>query len=442
MHYDRYFNSYKDSLVYKIDLKFKGRPPVATLDDAMTVIRTIHRLTRGLRQIVYLVGWQFDGHDSKYPSWEEVGTQCISSFSPDPTESLRRMIRAAAEYNAAVSLHINMIDAYANSPLWDAYVAEELIARNSDGSLRRGCEWGGEQAYDISPVKELRSGRAQRRILGLLEMLPELRQSATIHIDALMAKGSPRENITIADDLEVICEITDFWHEQGIDVTTEILTAYDHIGYFPMVYHHNLDEAGRLKYPPDLLCGGNSEWNTRSGVDFYNFDGWPIKFICPAGGCLYDEAWGRNYPHSISLGRLANLPEFIDEFFRTSIVCRFLNRFMPLKHTQTAEEYKVEFSGGVTSAVDVRTRRLTVFRNGRPVVDGDDFFLDLEPEGKPLMLIYSKSGCEVELPIPEGFMDRSWLDMRIFPAEEAERLPVVGGKVRLRTAPGCVVSLC
>jgi hypothetical protein len=29
-------------------------------------------LTLGLPKIVYLVGWQFSGHDSKYPSWGVV----------------------------------------------------------------------------------------------------------------------------------------------------------------------------------------------------------------------------------------------------------------------------------------------------------------------------------------------------------------------------------
>jgi len=39
------------------------------ITDVLDRIRVIDALTRGIPKIMYLVGWQFQGHDSKYPSW-------------------------------------------------------------------------------------------------------------------------------------------------------------------------------------------------------------------------------------------------------------------------------------------------------------------------------------------------------------------------------------
>lgn len=52
----------------------------------------------------------------------------------------------AKQYNTIVSLHINMFDAYEDSPLWDEYVQNDIIAKNKDGSLRKG-EWGWPISY-------------------------------------------------------------------------------------------------------------------------------------------------------------------------------------------------------------------------------------------------------------------------------------------------------
>ena len=34
------------------------------------------------------------------------------------------------QYNTTVSLHLNMFDAYEDSPLWEQYVKNDIIARN------------------------------------------------------------------------------------------------------------------------------------------------------------------------------------------------------------------------------------------------------------------------------------------------------------------------
>ena len=289
MKFDRFWNTYHDSAVSKIFLKQNGENHVrTTLDQAMEYIRATHDYSGGMHQIVYLVGWQYDGHDSKYPSWGSVGGQCKSSFSQDPRESLRAMMREARKYNADVSLHINMNDAYASSPLWKVYVDNDLICRGKNGNIIKGRVFGGEQSYPISHLKEWRSGFAKKRIQELLELLPELKDTRTIHIDALFGNESPGDKITFKDDIAAIDECTKYWHEIGFDVTTEFLPAYDQIGYFPYFYHLNLDERHKVLYPPTLICGGTG-YSLRSREDYYNKH-W--QNTMPNAGCIYEEAWG------------------------------------------------------------------------------------------------------------------------------------------------------
>jgi hypothetical protein len=38
-------------------------------------------------------------------------------------------------FNTTVSLHINMVDAYKQSPLWAEYVEKDLLARDATGQL-------------------------------------------------------------------------------------------------------------------------------------------------------------------------------------------------------------------------------------------------------------------------------------------------------------------
>ncbi len=69
-----------------------------TFEDALQVIRRVHDITCGVPQVVLLTGWQFEGHDSKYPSWACVNKHL--KHEPDETalESLRWLIREARRF--------------------------------------------------------------------------------------------------------------------------------------------------------------------------------------------------------------------------------------------------------------------------------------------------------------------------------------------------------
>ncbi|MBR2838492.1 MAG: hypothetical protein IKE55_06905 [Kiritimatiellae bacterium] len=430
MKFERFWNTYHDSAVYKIFLKQNGENHVrTTLDQAMEYIRATHDYSGGMHQIVYLVGWQYDGHDSKYPSWGSVGGQCKSSFSQDPRESLRAMMREARKYNADVSLHINMNDAYASSPLWKVYVDNDLICRGKNGNIIKGRVFGGEQSYPISHLKEWRSGFAKKRIQELLELLPELKDARTIHIDALFGNESPGDKITFKDDIAAIDECTKYWHEIGFDVTTEFLPAYDQIGYFPYFYHLNLDERHKVLYPPTLICGGTG-YSLRSREDYYNKH-W--QNTMPNAGCIYEEAWGAAH-WGDRMGQLVNKSAFINNMFHTMILYAYYNKSRPVEHRVDAENYTVRRANGVVSNIRMKDRSLTVTDNGRTVVSNNDFFLDF-PDSGGKVLAFSENGCDRVFKLPPSFADARELKGRRHPDGEDVVLAVKDGSVRLALAP-------
>jgi hypothetical protein len=151
---------------------------------ALDVLRKLDNITCGIPKIMYLVGWQFNGGDTGYPSWAVLNKALKRPQDSTAVESLRWLIREGRKYHTAVSLHVNMLDAFEDSPLWADYVKNDIIYKEKDGSIQWGLEWGGRLSAPISYYQEWKTAFAQKRIDGLLEMLPELKESKTIHIDA------------------------------------------------------------------------------------------------------------------------------------------------------------------------------------------------------------------------------------------------------------------
>ena len=128
---------YHQTLIYRImhcirDGEGNMQEVFLTFEESLEVIRRIYHITCGVPQVVYLTGWQFEGHDSKYPSWAEVNRHLKRAGDETAVESLRWLMREARRHNCKVSLHVNMFDAYQDSPLWDLYLEKDIIAKDKD----------------------------------------------------------------------------------------------------------------------------------------------------------------------------------------------------------------------------------------------------------------------------------------------------------------------
>jgi hypothetical protein len=353
-------------------------------------------------------------------------------------DSLLWLMEQARSYNATVSLHINMCDAYENSPLWDEYKRNDLLIRSQDGSLAKGGIWDGEQSYLVCKAREWQSGYAHKRIDALLEMLP-ISEAGTIHVDVFMARPSPFHSITAEDDLAAMKEILHYWRSRGVDVTTEWFDPA-FAGLVPMVYHLNLDEASRLEYPPAVICGGGSTWNMRY-VTVRGQPAWWGFFRSPQAGCMYEEAWGRSIDGD--LAGSDDLPRFADEFYLQTLPWHFLNRLDIVEHVHTRDRYEVRFSDGVTSSVRTEDAHLQICQGDRVLVDGTDLCVPALWNDKEC-IAYSHNGCEREWQLPPDWGGISRAAVKpLFPGlggVVGER-PVANGRVRLALGPRQAVAL-
>lgn len=260
---------YHQSLVYLIMLATRdgtGKMDklYLTFEQTLDAIRKVHTITCGLPQIIYLIGWHHEGHDSKYPDWSEVNPHLKRACDPTSLDSLRWLIREARQYNATVSLHLNMFDAYTDSPLWDLYVEKDIIAKDKDGQVIPGKAWGGMTSYQISYAQEWKTGLAQKRIDGIIQMIPELVEGKTIHIDAFLGARpmdrngliSPYLGYTKAEEVATQRKIYRYWRDRGIDVTSEWVNGFRDdrfVGLQPWSWHG----GDSLKDLPDALYCSN-----------------------------------------------------------------------------------------------------------------------------------------------------------------------------------------
>lgn len=228
--------------------------------DVPEVLRKLDNLTLGIPKIAYLVGWQYNGHDSKYPAWAEVNQHLKRDEDATALDSLKWLVQEAKRYNTTISLHINMIDAFEDSPLWQEYLEKDIVAKDKQGNPIKGELFANMQSYQISYAQEWKLGYAQKRIDGLLAMLPELRESGTIHIDAFhsMRPSGPNEPISpylgipLEDEIATQRKIIRYFQQRGLDVTSEGymygLRKDPFIGLQAMVWHLDEDSLRDLEW--------------------------------------------------------------------------------------------------------------------------------------------------------------------------------------------------
>lgn len=219
-------NQYEETLIYKLyvdDARIKF--PLKTFEECLEIIKQIHHVSGGTKQIAYLVGWQYEGHDTGYPSIDKVNER-IGGI-----EGLRKLMTEAKEYNCIVSLHINLDDSYEGNPEF----RRDILGGEADGHKHlwyHNFENGGKNVYSINHTLSVESGYEKDRLERLLKLLP-IKES--IHCDA------HRINETWTTDgthINAECEaqfgmikIKEMYLEKGIDITTEFVGADSHGTY-------------------------------------------------------------------------------------------------------------------------------------------------------------------------------------------------------------------
>ncbi len=286
-----YIHDYTKTLLMKI---FVSEPSATAgisnvsmnFEQILQLIKELDELTRQIPKILYLVGWQYNGHDDKYPAFFEVNPLLKRACDRDARESLIWLMEEAFQYHTTVSLHINMTDAYEDSPLWETYTSNDLIAKKDNGELFNIGEWGHfikKTAYQVNYSKEWESGYAKKRIDRLLDYLP-IKRAGTIHCDAFFARASL--DTSLDSEKEAKRKIIRYFRDCGVDLTTEFLhgTNGDRaetytdgndsgvLGLIPCIWHFNQSQEDYMKRPASLITGAGINkdllYGDDEGIDF------------------------------------------------------------------------------------------------------------------------------------------------------------------------------
>ena len=305
-----WFHKYDQSLVMKIFLaertdQGRGCQVYLTFEQALDVIERLDRITCGAPKIVYLVGWQYNGHDSKYPAWGEVNPRLKRAQDPTSLASLKWLMREGHRHHTTVSLHVNALDAYEDSPLWQEYLDKDIIAKDKQGAPLKGIVWNGQQSYPLSYAREWETGCAKRRIDALLNMLPELKEAHTIHVDAFHTfpplppesqvegfKGiSPFLGYPPERECAAQRKTLRYFRDYGLDVTSEHSSGGrldPFVGLQPMAWIY---EAPAPDIRPSLYCGSQMRAESEIRTDPQQLPGLLDQFCLKAAPEIWANAW-------------------------------------------------------------------------------------------------------------------------------------------------------
>jgi len=380
----------------KYKMRDNGKQTVRmTYEQAFEAIKGMDEISLGLPKIVYLVGWQYNGHDSKYPAFFEGNRKLARACDKDPLDGVRWLMREGKKYHTAVSLHINLFDAYDDSPLFDEYVRADVLAKDKDGKFILG-DW----AYKVDYASEFAKGLLQKRVDRLCSLLP-VQEAGTIHVDAFHSRVplpcvrpdgkvaikfvspiSPWHGGTHEKDIAAKKNIVKYFDSKGIDITTEGVDGMDvggiGEGWFPMYWHYGSRDLA-LSLKASQACGGN----------------------------VYGSqcAFGRNvngemlFMHNPDVAKALDV--FKGEFCKTVLICQYLNTFGRKALIEGKNGSIGVFEGGVRTMW--KGGRLSVAKDGEVLCDGSDLFIPAVWLGNGAVVAYSEKGCrDRKWKIPSG----------------------------------------
>lgn len=408
-----YVHAYHQTLTMKMFMADNTGKVFLDFAQALDVVKKVDNVTRGIPKIFYLVGWQYDGHDTGYPAFDVVNPKLKRPEDATAADSLKWLIAEARRHNTTISFHINLLDASDKSPLWQEYADKDVIARNADGSLRTYV-WG----YPISYTREWEAGLTTRRIDALFDLV-DLSRIGTVHVDAfhqyIPGYGtdmiSPYHGVTTDQEIETQKKIIRYFRDRHVDVTSEFTYSYRKdplLGLQPMAWH--LRNVDPMKIPATLHTGG-------AGGD--------ARF----GTSMQGESKIKADP--------VTLKGFQDEFNTTTLAWYYLNRLERVSDVDGV----VTFSDGTTSRV--ADGRLRIEKGDVLLRDGDDVFMPALWREQPEYLAYSR----------DGYASRTWKLPRDWKAVDIYRVdldgltrvaknrPVPGGRITLSLPAGTTYTI-
>ncbi len=440
-----FYHEYHQVLVLKI---FSIHPkdhvgtPTCTFEQTLEGIRKTDNITRGIPKILYLEGYQEGGFDQLFPAWLPVDPRLKREADKTALESLRWLIREARQYNTIVSLHIDMIQAYTNSPLWDEYVEKDIVGRDENGEIILLDQVNNPDAKMnwTSYTREWEEGLAQRRIDELLEAVPELIDGHTIHLDNLNTYYK-RENrplspwhakpenggIDMYKEVETIRKIFRYFRDRGIDVTGEgILWAHPPGEGFYGLQGYSWWGRGSehsMRVPERLSARGAQ---SRSPEDWDVLPG-DYKFASSIHG---EGPWMKDRE---------TMPGLLHRFCTMALPWHYLSR-----HERLALVDDVLYYSDGLIAGDVNGKK-TIRKGDYVLVEDSNVFVEARWNEKEI-IAYSEEGyASKEWVLPASWRGIEAVDVYRISLEgvepEQSGIDVENGRLKLSLGPGNAVSI-
>ena len=372
---------YADKLVYKIFLDEPGQRDITTFPEALELFTKIAHLTDRAPQIVYLVGWQYTGHDTGYPSVDRVNER-LGGY-----DGLVKLIKEAEKMNVVVSFHDNYDDTYMANPGWDP----ETVSRDTLGNLMEAGVWNSGQCYLISSYKyAVKSGL--ERVRDTLRRYPI---KTSYHIDVLSGafKGgrrydfNPESPSAAKKNLEGKFMIIDEFAKHGVDVTTEDFSSLfvGNVSWFlnlcvrDNVYYRNEEEIPLIPfvYHSKVSFGGIGG-EGKSGI---------MKSL------LYGASSFRSLRAPFK-----SLHGITDRFYLVVLPWNKLYSRKMGSYVKSGTIEKVTYEDGSYVEVDHEAKKYVVQVDGE-VISKD--FTCFVPKGDNAYLGYSRDGGPFSYPLPK-----------------------------------------
>lgn len=341
-----------------------------TFAQALDIIRKTDALTLGVPKIIYLVGWQYNGHDDRYPELFEVNEALKRPEDATALDSLVWLMEEAKKYHTTVSFHINFTDAYSDSELFPEYAAAGALIRRPDGTPDPIEEYNGKPCYKVSFYEEWNSGLFRRRFDRFLASVPAA-QTGSIHVDNFQCYYNNAPEVDLADAQEARNQMLDYVKSCGLDVTSEFAYRegpdgrdnYNHycMGHpvYPVAtlgriaalwWFDNIRDDEYLTYPPQQFAGGLPHDPAFLRTFYGNIHGEHLWM----GATRHDDAWVVPYIREFCMIQIpyfflcAHTRERIENdesgktaYFSDSIVSRSADESITVNGVRVKDEHSV-----------------------------------------------------------------------------------------------------
>lgn len=396
-----FYYDYTKCMVMKLsmanpDRKNPGKSLVhMTFEEALDCIKAIDAMTEGITKIYYLVGWQYCGHDDRYPDFFEVNKALKRPQDKTARDSLLWLHEAAKAYNSVVSLHINFNDAYEDAPSFETFVQKNALIRDRQGKPHAIERYNGKRCYKTCLKTYWESGLFQKQFDRLLDFLPFLQTCHTVHVDNFQCYHNYHPSVSIREMQEARRKMILYAHEKGIDITSEFTykedetlpnrmpfglsrehhyqTPINTLGLIPLSWW--CTRMRRIEYveiPPEVYCGG-----------IYK-DGNYGKY-------LYGNMHGEDLIHPKEQGWKA---KFLHEFATLQVPYHFLCTHRRLSISGHGLTARCVFSDGIVSY----RRRQKITWGGDVLKEKDTLFLPVVQRDR-VWLAYSATGDRRRWPV-------------------------------------------